>query len=181
MALSKDQKKAVVAKISGLLGESKMTVMARYSGTSVKAMQELRSKASGSGTQLHVVKNRLFKIALSSNDTLKQIDTSGLRGQLLYAFNSTDEVAPARAIAEFRLANPQIELVGAITADGQLLSNEDVISMALLPSKDALRAQLAGTVASPLSGLVNVLSGDIRGVLNVLTRHAETLTAQAGS
>jgi large subunit ribosomal protein L10 len=98
MALSKDKKTQLVDEVSTLLSDSKMTVMVKYQGTSVKAMQDLRKSAKENGTKVKVVKNRLFKKALETNATLKSVDASELQGQLLYAFNAQDEVAPAQSL-----------------------------------------------------------------------------------
>lgn len=173
MALTKDGKDQVVAQVSELLAHSKLTVVAQYEGTSVKQMQELRRSAKQTGTTVKVVKNRLVRQAVLATDSLKETDTSALTGQLLYAFNAEDEVAPAQALATFAKANPTIQFVGAITAEGQFMAVDDVKSLASLPSKDQLRAQLVGTIGAPLSGFVNVLSGNLRGFLNVLSAKAE--------
>lgn len=175
MALSKDKKAEVVAETAELLNSSKMTVLAKYQGTSVKAMQELRRQSAQSGTKVRVIKNRLFKLALSSNDRLKSADKAELQGQLIYAFNSEDEVAPAQSLANFAKAEPHLEFVGAYTADGQFISPEDVKALASLPSKETLRAQLVGTIAAPLTGFVGVMGGNIRGVLNVLNARADQI------
>lgn len=175
MALTRQKKEAVIAEIEKLLADSKLTVVAKYQGTSVKAMQQLRASAATDGTTLHVVKNRLFKKALQSSDIFKNIDTAGLHGQLLYAFNSGDEVAPARSLADFAKTNPQIEFVAAISSEGQLLEPDAVKDLASLPTKDVLRAQLIGTIGAPVSSFVNVLAGNVRGVLNVLNARADTL------
>jgi large subunit ribosomal protein L10 len=175
MALSKEKKVEILEEVSKLLDESKLTVMAQYSGTSVSSMQELRASASENGTQVKVIKNRLFKKSLSSSDRFKQLDSSAICGQLLYAFNSEDEVAPAQVLANFAKNEPQLTFVGAINADGVLLSAEDVKQLAALPSKDQLRAQLVGTIAAPISGFANVLAGNVRGVLNVLSARAEQI------
>jgi large subunit ribosomal protein L10 len=173
MALSRDKKAEVVSEVADLLGRSKMTVLAKYSGTSVKAMQELRRQSRDNGTTVKVVKNRLFRQALSGNDKFKDVDLEGLSGQLIYAFNTDDEVAPAQNLATFAKDQPQIEFVGGINADGQFLSAEDIKVLASLPSKDQLRAQLIGTINAPASGLVSVLAANIRGLLNVLNAKAE--------
>lgn len=175
MALTKEEKNQVVADVSELLAHSKLTVIAEYQGTGVKQMQELRRSARETGTVVKVVKNRLVRQALLATESLKEADTSVLTGQLLYAFNADDEVAPAQALANFAKKNPTLEFVGAITPDGQLMAVEDVKSLAALPSKDQLRAQLVGTLGAPLSGFVNVLSGNIRGVLNVMSARAEAI------
>ena len=175
MALSKEKKQQVVSEVKDLLGSSKLTVVAKYQGTSVTAMQTLRREAKTDGTQVKVIKNRLFKLVIESDDRFKDIEKSMFNGQLLYAFNGEDEVAPAQALAKFAKTQPQIEFIGGLTGDGQLLSADDVKALANLPSKDTLRAQLAGTIAAPLSGFVNVLAGNVRGVLNVLNARADQL------
>lgn len=175
MALSKDKKKEVIQEVSQLLSESKLTVVASYQGTAVKAMQQLRRTARDNGTTVRVIKNRLVIKALSENDKLKDADTAALKGQLLYAFNNTDEVAPAQSLAGFAKTNPTLAFVGAINADGAFLGADDVKSLANLPSKNQLRGQLVGTIGAPLSGFANVLSGNVRGVLNVLSARAESL------
>lgn len=176
MALTKAKKIELVEEVSSLLVNSKLTVAVRYPGTSVKAMQALRREAKQHGTVVKVIKNRLFLKAMESSDTMKDLDSSLVSGQLLYAFNANDEVAPAQNVANFAKQEPQLEFVVGFTADGQVLGPDDLQVLANLPSKDQLRAQLIGTVAAPLSGLANVLAGNFRGVLNVLTARVENLT-----
>lgn len=175
MALSKEKKAEVVSEVSELINSSKMTVFAKYSGTTVKSMQQLRSQSKETGTVVKVVKNRLFKQALAQSGKFESLDLGELNGQLIYAFNSKDEVAPAQSLAAFAKQEPQIEFVGGLNADGQLLSAEDIKALASLPSKDQLRAQLVGTIGAPISGFVNVLAGNVRGVLNVLNARVEQI------
>ena len=174
MARSRQSKEEVLAELTTLLNDSKLTVFAHYSGLSVASMQELRRSASESNTRVFVAKNRLVKIAASKVDHLKDVDLSELNGQLVYAFNSEDEVAPAQSLNTFAKNNPELEFVGAINSDGEVFSAEQVKALAGLPSKDQLRGQLIGTIAAPLSGFVSVLSGNMRGLVNVLNaRQAE--------
>jgi large subunit ribosomal protein L10 len=176
MALSRDKKNEVVAEVAELLDGAKLTVVANYPGTSVKAMQELRRQARENGTKVRVIKNRLFKQALANNPTFKDVDTSLLSGQLLYAFNSEDEVAPAQSLAQFAKTEPQIQFVGGLTGDGQLLGADDIKMLASLPTKDQLHGQLVGIIASPLSGLVGAMNANLRGVLNVLEARSESIS-----
>jgi large subunit ribosomal protein L10 len=166
MALSKDKKKQLVEEVMSLLDSSKMTVMAKYQGTSVKAMQDLRKQAKESGTKVKIVKNRLFKKAIESTDGLNKVDTSVLEGQLLYAFNDQDEVAPAQSLNTFAKKNPQIEFVGAISKEGKFLSSEEVKALAILPSKNELIAQVIATLNSPVNDVMNGLSGNLHALLD---------------
>lgn len=166
MALTKDKKHVVVAEVVEALKSSKMTVVAKYQGTTVKSIQQLRRDARESGTKLRVVKNRLVIKALQDIDDLKDVDTSALVGQLLYAFNSEDEVAPAQALATFAKQNPTIEFVGAITAQGKFISAEEVKALATLPSRENLIAQVVATLLSPVNDVTSGLSGNLHGLLD---------------
>jgi large subunit ribosomal protein L10 len=166
MALTKDQKKEVVDEVAELLNSSKMTVVAKYQGTTVKAMQQLRLQSRDNGTKVKVAKNRLFIKALQGNDSLKDVDTSSLQGMLLYAFNAEDEVAPAQSLNAFAKTNPNLEFVGAITAEGKFLSADEVKALAGLPGKNELIAQVVATLASPLNDVVSGLSGNLHALLD---------------
>lgn len=165
MALTKDKKNEVVSEVAELLKGSKMTVIAAYQGTPVKAMQALRREARGNGTKVQVVKNRLVAQALKTTD-LKDTDISALKGMLLYAFNSEDEVAPAQILANFAKTQPTIEFVGAISAEGKFLAAEDVKALSALPSKNELIAQVVATLLSPVNDVMNGLSGNLHALLD---------------
>jgi len=166
MSLTKDKKNEVVSEVSELLKTSKMTVVAKYQGTTVKAIQTLRREARAGGTSVKVVKNRLVIKALQQADNLKDVDTSALNGMLLYAFNAEDEVAPAQALAKFAKLNPTIEFVGAISAEGTFVAADDVKALAALPSKNELIAQVVATLLSPVNDVTNALSGNLHALLD---------------
>src|SRR5687767_11966406 len=101
MAISRDKKETLVAELADLFADAKGAVGATYTGLSVADMQELRGQAREQGVVIKVVKNRLVRVALSQNDKFKAADTALLGGQLVYAFSSDDEVAPAQTLAKF--------------------------------------------------------------------------------
>jgi large subunit ribosomal protein L10 len=172
MALTKVKKNDVVAEVANLLKDSKLTVVAKYQGTTVKSIQALRRQAKENGTQVKVVKNRLVIKAIEQNDTLKGTDTSAIKGMLLYAFNATDEVAPAQVLHTFAKAEPSIEFVGAVTADGQFMSANDVKALATLPSKNQLIAGVINTLQSPVRNVMSSLSGNLHGLLDGIAAKA---------
>lgn len=172
MALTKSEKDEVIAEVRELLSASKLTVVAQYQGTTVKAMQTLRRQARDNGTKVKVVKNRLVKQALLGTDNLKDVDMSALEGMLVYAFNSTDEVAPAKALADFAKTNPTIKFVGAISPDGTFMAAEDVTTLAKLPSKEQLIAGIINTLNSPVRGVMSSLGGNLHGLLKGLEAKA---------
>ena len=172
MALSKKEKDAIVAEVSQLLADSKLTVVAKYEGTTVKALQGLRRDAKANGTKVKVVKNRLIIKAIEATKSLKDVETSALEGMLLYAFNSQDEVAPARSLNDFALKNDSLVFVGAITADGQFLDAASVKALAVLPSKEQLIAGLINTLNSPVHGVMSGLKVNLHALLQGLEAKA---------
>ena len=166
MALTKDKKNEVIAEISELLKSSKMTVVAAYQGTPVKAMQQLRRNGADNGTKLKVVKNRLVIQAIKGQANLKDVDTSSLNGMLLYAFHNEDEVAPAKVLAEFAKTQPTIQFVGAVSPEGKFLTADEITALATLPSKNELIAQVVATLLSPVHDVTNGLSGNLHALLD---------------
>lgn len=174
MALSREKKQEVIQEVSELLANSKMTVIAAYKGTPVKAMQNLRKAGRDRQTTVRVVKNRLMKKAVEKDEGLSKIDTGVLQGMLLYAFNSEDEVAPAQTLAEFAKKQPTIEFVGAFSGEGRFLSADEVKDLSTLPSKEELIAQVISTLNSPLNDTVSSLSGNLHGLLDGIEAKAQS-------
>jgi large subunit ribosomal protein L10 len=158
MAISKITKTTQVAELTELLANAKMTVGAKYTGLSVADMQDLRAKAREAGITIKVVKNRLVRVALAQSDTYKKADTSLLTDQLLYA-----------------MSHDSLKLVCGFDGDGNALDTARVTALANLPTKDQLRGQLVSVIAAPLTGIVGVLSGNLRSVLYALNARAEQL------
>jgi len=166
MALTKIQKNEVISEVADLLSASKLTVVAKYEGTGVKALQGLRRDAKSEGTKVKVVKNRLVIQALKSSDKFKDTDTSEIQGMLLFAFNSEDEVAPAKSLHTFAKTNPTLQFVGGISAEGKFISAEEVKSLAILPGKNQMIAGLLNTLNAPINGVMGGLSGNLTAILS---------------
>lgn len=168
MALSKEQKATVITDLTERLTSSKMTVVAQYKGMTVKSMQTLRKEAKSNGTAVKVVKNRLVIQALGGVEALKSVDSSALEGQLLYAFNEGDEVAPAKVLSDYAKKEPALQFVGAITAEGVFISADEVKALASLPSKTQLIAGIINTLQSPVRGTLSALGGNLHGYLQAI-------------
>lgn len=166
MAITRDKKITLVSEMSETLAASKMTVFAQYQGLSVADIQELRGLAREAGVTIKVIKNRLVRVAMASNDTYKNTDTSPLNGQLLYAISTADEVAPAQILAKFAKTHPALQFAGAFSADGALLSADDVTALASLPSKNQLIGQVVSQLLSPVHDITNALSGNLHALLD---------------
>jgi len=172
MAISKDKKKTLVADLTELLETSKMTVFAKYQGLTVAELQDLRKAARENGVKIKVVKNRLVRVAMGEIAVYKDTDTSGLTGQLLYAISDSDEVMPAKILAEFAKDHAALEISGAFNDTGKNLAVDEVQALAKLPSKNELIAQVVAQLLSPVTDSISGLSGGLSGIISGLEAKA---------
>ncbi len=172
MAITKDKKQQLVADLSTLLSDAKMTVFAQYQGLSVADLQDLRRAARAAGVKIKIVKNRLVKVALNEIAVYKNTNTSGLEGQLLYAISSADEVAPAQVLDKFAKGHNTLNLKGAFSGAGVTLSEDEVKSLAQLPSKTQLIGEVVTMLESGISDITNALSGNLHALLDGISAKA---------
>lgn len=172
MAITKDKKKTLVADLTDLLSSSKMTVFAKYQGLTVAELQELRKAARENGVKIKVIKNRLVRVAMGEIAVYKDTDTTGLSGQLLYAISDSDEVAPAKVLANFAKEHEALQIAGAFNDAGSNLSEDEIKALASLPSKNELIAQVVAQLLSPVTDSISGLSGGLSGIVSGLEAHA---------
>lgn len=172
MAITKDKKNELVADLTELLSNAKATVFAKYQGLTVAELQELRKTARENGVKIKVVKNRLVRVAMGQIAVYKDTDTTGLTGQLLYAVSDSDEVAPAKVLAEFAKSHDALDLVGGFSDLGKALSTDEVKTLAAMPTKNELIAQVVAQLLSPVTDSVSALAGGLSGIVSGLEAHA---------
>ena len=173
MAITKQKKNTLVADLTELLEGAKTTVYAKYQGLTVAELQELRKAAREAGVKIKVVKNRLVRVAMGQIAVYKDTDTTGLTGQLLYAVSSSDEVAPAKVLAEFAKKHDALSLAGGFSGEGKSLSQDEINALASMPSKNELIAQVVAQLLSPVTDSVSGLSGGLSGIVSGLEAHAK--------
>lgn len=165
MPKTKVQKQETVKDLGARLRGVKSLVFARYEKLPTKAIEALKKLLKAEGVGYVVVKKTLLKRALA--DAGFTFDVKAVPGNFATVLGITDEVAPARIVAEFRKQNEALEIVGGVL-EGRLTSAADIKALALLPSKTELLARLVGSIQAPVSGFVNVLAGNLRGLVQVL-------------
>lgn len=162
-------KRETIDSLVELLKKSNAVFIAEYRGLTVAKISDCRRRIRQSGGEMKVCKNTLMRIALKECDMplASEIDF-GPNG---YVLSYGDVAAVAKAIRDFskEKGNEALVVKGAIL-DGQILSKEQVFALADLPSKEALIAQVVGTIAAPLRGLVTVLSGPSRGLVTAFAQ-----------
>ncbi len=155
------------------LKRSDAVFITEYRGLTVKKISAVRKLIRQAGGEMKVCKNTLMRIALKECDMVQASEIDfGPNG---YVLSYGDAAAVAKAIRDFskEKGNEALVIKGAIIGGQQLLSKEQVFALADLPSKETLIAQVVGTIAAPLRGLVTVLSGPQRNFVTVLERIKE--------
>jgi large subunit ribosomal protein L10 len=168
--MNRDQKAAVVEEIAGQIRSSDAVFAVDYRGISVAQAAELRARLRESGTRFRIVKNSLTERAAdeAGASSLKEL----LNGPTALAFVSGDAAVAAKALSDAARALRTLEFKGGLL-DSAALSAADVQSIARLPAREVLHAQLVGTIAAPITGLVRTLNALIAGLAIQLQQIAE--------
>jgi large subunit ribosomal protein L10 len=154
LSLNRNEKAAVVAEVAGQVARSQTLALAEYRGLTVAALDKLRRTARDQGVYLHVLKNTLARRAVAG--TSFEVATEHMVGPLIYGF-SEDAVAAAKVIVEFAKTNDKLVLKGGAYG-GKALDVNGVKTLASIPSKEVLLAQLLGLMQSPISRTARVLA-----------------------
>jgi large subunit ribosomal protein L10 len=147
-----------------------------YRGLTFAEATELRARLAKADASLKVVKNTLAKIAAADAGVEGLAEL--LQGPTAIAYCHGDPVRVAKTIQDFIKEKKKAAVRGG-KLERSMLSATDVERLSTMPSREQLIAQLVGAIASPLSGLVNVLNGPIRGLVVVLAQVEEQKTNAA--
>ena len=154
---NKEAVKLIAAEIKGSQG----SVLVDYRGINVSQDTELRVALRNAGVKYSVVKNTLTRFAVKELG-LTDLDKS-LFGPTALATSTTDPVAPAKVISEFAKKIDSLEIKAGVIGD-RVIDVAGVLALAELPPKEVLVSRMIGMIAAPISGLVNVLNANIRGL-----------------
>jgi large subunit ribosomal protein L10 len=168
--VNRDQKAAVIDRLAGQLESAEAVFAIDYRGLSVKQAVDLRSSLTDAGAVFTVAKNTLTERAAdkAGADNLKPL----LEGPTALTFVNGDVAVAAKALATFRRQNNVLEFKGGSLGD-EVLSIDQIESIARLPARDVLFGQFVGVVASPITGVVRGLNALISGLAIQLGAIAE--------
>jgi large subunit ribosomal protein L10 len=171
----KEQKAEQVELIAEKLKRAKVAVLTDYRGLTVSQMQVLRGKLRTADVEYRVIKNTLARRAAEAAGVPAL--ESELKGPVAIAFGYDDLGAPAKLINEFvRTTRLKLEVVGGLV-EGRVFSPEQVKQLADLPSREALLAQLLGTLQSPVAQLVGIMQTPVQQLIGVLNAYQQKLEA----
>jgi large subunit ribosomal protein L10 len=168
--MNRDEKAQAIEEIVAQIEGAEAIFAIDYRGISVPQAAELRGRLREADASFRVVKNRLTKRAAeqAGEERLAEL----LQGPTALTFVRGDTAQAAKAISSFSKEHQVLAFKGGFM-DDLSLDDERFKSIARLPARDVLDGQLAGVVASPLTGLVRGLGSMVSGLANQLQQLQE--------
>jgi large subunit ribosomal protein L10 len=163
------EKTAMLEEARSMVADSEFALMVDYSGLNVERISELRGKLEEAGAEMHVTKNRLLNIIAKDNgwdglDSLLTGPTATIVG--------TNDQAAAKVVKEFAKTDARPKMKAGII-NNELLGPDEIAAFANLPSLEALRTMVVGTLAAPMSQLVTVMNQKLASIVYVLKAAAD--------
>ena len=170
------KKQSQIEELKDRLSRCTIAVATGYQGMSASSMADLRARLREQGIEYRVIKNTLaLRAALELG---KEGVGDVLKGPTGLAFGYGDVAMVAKGVNGYIIAARVPMVIHGAVMDGNILTMEQVMSLALLPPRDELLARLIGQMQAPIAGLVNVLSAPLRGLALVLQRRVEQMESR---
>ena len=164
--MRKLEKAEVVQAIQAKVAKSQIGILTDFKGLKVADMTRLRRQLQEADAELTVVKNTLLRRA-GADDSLLAPLLSHATGPNALTLGYADPVLVTKVLIKFAQEKPQLVIKGGALG-GQALNLKDLEALSKLPAREVLLAQLLGVLQGVPQGLVTVLAGVIRNLLNVL-------------
>ena len=136
-------KKEEVSKLAEQMKEAKLILLADYRGINVADVTNLRTEIRNIGAEYKVIKNNITKRALAECG-LEGLDEA-LEGPTAVITTEGEYLEPLKAIYKFSKDNEFYKIKGGVI-DGKVMTAEEIITLAKLPSKETLLSMLAGAL-----------------------------------
>jgi large subunit ribosomal protein L10 len=167
----KAEKTLLIENLLNRVNASPFLFIVDYTGLKVKGWEDLRKRLRDSGAEIHVFKNTFVR-KVSEKAGFPSEVSSFLSGQSAVVTGDQDVCAAAKVMKAFTKETDMAKVRGGVL-DGAILSSSHINSLAELPSKSQLRAQLLGVLQAPVSKLVRLLNEPASSFVRVLQAKTE--------
>lgn len=155
MAISKDKKREIVAKLTDAFSEASAVTFVGFTKLTVAASSKMRKDLAASGVQLYVAKKTLIRRALETRGYTGELPE--LPGEVAVAWTTTDVTAPSRLVYEFgKKLKGMLTLLGGVF-DNAFVDAQGMTAIATIPPMPVLRGMFVNVINSPIQGLVVAL------------------------
>lgn len=148
------QKEELVKSLAERMKSAKVIILTDYRGINVEDVTKLRADLRNANAEYKVIKNNIVKRALDMNGESGLDDL--LVGPTAVLMGDEDYLEPSKVLYKFSKDNDFYKIKGGII-DGKVMTAEEIITLAKLPSKQELVAKLAGCLLANISKLAVAL------------------------
>jgi large subunit ribosomal protein L10 len=159
------EKKLLTHEYVARLNASPFFVVVDYRGLGVTAFTELRKRLGGTGAEVHVVKNTIFRVAAKEANGADL--TGALTGQVAVVTGQKDISAAAKVLKKFQTEFDKPKLQFGYLGN-QRVEKAQILELADLPSIEVLRGKLLGLLQAPAGALVRLLNAPAGQMARVL-------------
>ncbi len=165
MSKTRSQKTELLNKYKDILEKKAGYLLVNSDKTSTSSVTKLKIQLKDVDANYIVVKNSIFKVALQ--ETNQPLQTQELDGPTAIIYFDEDPTGPAKLIKQTQKETQLLPAKGGVF-EGEFLSEERVMQLAEIPSKEILLSRLVGSMSAPLTGFMNAVTGNVRGLTMVL-------------
>ena len=176
--MNRKEKEQTIAQLQKRTEQFKAVILTNYRGLNVEQMNQLRRRLREDKASFHVVKNTLMKLVSKGTD-LEKIDRY-FEGPTAMAVSHGNPISLVKSILDFQKTLPTLEIkVGVI--EGEVIPGNQMKSVASMPSREVLLAQILGGIQMPGGQVAGTLVSAIQQLVSTLKARADQLEGSAGS
>jgi len=165
MSKTRTQKEELLNKYKDILKNGSGYLIVNSDKLDTATTTKLKIQLKDLGADYAVVKNSIFKVALqNTNQPVQAQDFDGPTAVITF---EEDPTGPAKLVKETQKETELMDAKGGVF-EGEFLSASKVMELAEIGSREELLSRLVGTMNAPLSGFMNALTGNVRGLTMVL-------------
>lgn len=167
---TKVQKAEIVSKIADKIKKAKVLVFTSFNqrgkkGLNFSSMEKLKKDLRAKDAEYVVLKKTLLDLALEKSSLAREVKAKELEGSVAVLFGYQDLIEPLKALYKLSKENSALVFYSGLNIENKsIISKDNLVELANLLPREILIGQLVGMVSYPLSGLINVLQGNIRGL-----------------
>lgn len=174
--MSREEKAQIIESLQEAFTKCSIGILTDYRGLATPALTALRRKLQGSGGEYRVVKNTMARFAVTRAG--REDLAKAFEGPIAIALGYGEITEPAKVLTNhIRESGINLKIIAAFDRN-RLLTTEDVITLATLPSREIMLARVLGQMNSPITALANCLASPIRGLITVLQSQIKQLEGE---
>ncbi len=173
--MNRTEKTELVDAIREKFKKANATFLTEYRSIKADVMSEFRKDLRDASVEFKIVCNTLARRAVSG--TAAEHLGEHFNGPVALVFSYKDAALAAKKLTDFAKDNPGLKFRAGILGT-ELIGASEIKGLAALPSRDVLLGKLLGSISSPMSGFVGVLSGLPRSLVYTLNAIKEAKAQQ---